>query len=106
MKFNLKACSLALCVAVLSTAMHANAASKEELDVCDAKYETAFAVMNGRQNLVKMNSFLDMPETTKWSAAMIRRAYALPEVAVHEIAYAVRDFADSEKNRCLTELAI
>jgi hypothetical protein len=104
MKINLKACSLALCVALMSTMVHG--ATKEELAVCEAKYETAFAVMNGRQNLVKKEDFLKLPETTQWAAQMIERAYREEEVPVHDIAYAVRDFADSEKNRCLTELAI
>ena len=104
MKINLKACCLALAVAM--TPIYAKAASKEEIKFCDAKYETAFDVMNGRQNLVKKESFLNMPETNEWARQMIYRAYEMPEVPVHEIAYSVRDFADSEKNRCLTELAI
>lgn len=104
MKINLKACSLALAVAIMSTFAHG--ATKEELAVCDSKYDVAFTVMNGRQNLVKKEAFLNVPETTKWAAGMIQRAYSMEEVPVSEIAYAVRDFADSEKNRCLTELAI
>lgn len=103
MKFKL---AFAVALASIVNINIANAASKEEIIVCDAKHELAFDIMNGRQNLVKKEVFLNDPSTTPDAAAIIYRAYAKPEVPVHEIAYEVRDFAKEERDRCMKKLAI
>lgn len=93
---------------VFSLSVSAYASKQDEAgkNVCEKMGEVAFVVMNGRQNLVKKEIFLNHQSTTKDVAKIIERAYNEPEVEVHEIAFAVRDFAKAEENRCLSKSAI
>lgn len=99
---------LALAVALASVINMnvAQASSKEQIALCDAIHEVAFNIMNGRQNLMKKENFVNHPSTTPEIVPMINRAYVEPEVPVHEIAYVVRDFAKAERDRCMAKIAI
>lgn len=93
---------------VSSISLSAQASQKMDADkdVCAKVGEVAFVIMNGRQNLVKKDLFMNHESTTKDVAKIVERAYNEPEVEVHEIAFAVRDFAKAEEERCLSKLSI
>lgn len=94
--------SAAVTIAGMLNMKQAVGAEIDNTYLCNKIGNVAFTVMIGRQHGVSKELFMDNPETTKYAAGVINRAWEIPvNPEPVEKAFIARDFETDEVKRCL-----